>query len=197
MQPVPHGNGTSLSLHPLLNLPSLTLLDLSGAKSTLDLASVAACSTLLDLQLRSCIDINDMTPLAACSTLTALNVRKCRSLSSIDFLCNMRGLTWLDVTQCTMMTSIQPLVGLPQLKTLHMSGCTGLLSTHAIPALHMCDALQRLDIHGCMFHPEDLDASVWTTPGHTIDMQPTRHSFDTLGAWPYWPWGERCHLWIE
>jgi len=140
---------------PLVGLPRLERLNLSGCTSLTDPPDLASAPTLQLLDLSGCTSLTDPPDLAGASTLNMLDLSGCTSLKKAPRLAGASNLRLLHLSGCTSLTDPPDLAGASKLKTLDLRGCTRL---EKAPDLAGAPELVRLDLGGCtsLTNPPDL-----------------------------------------
>ena len=124
--------------------------------SKLDLASVAACAGLrqLDLRLDAFANINDnMSSLTSLKQLASLKLYGCSNMENLQPIALMSSLRHLELEEAYSITDISPLGSLEALERLILPGGSFLGSE---ACLSSCTLLRHLALHDCQGDDDDL-----------------------------------------
>src|SRR5450755_1167777 len=108
----------SYSLDGVQYLTSLTELDLSGCSDVEDLTLLAGLINLTAVNLSHCSQVRDLTPLASLKNLTTLDLSYCSQIRDLTPLADLKNLTTLDLSYCSQIRDLTPLADLINLKEL-------------------------------------------------------------------------------
>lgn len=153
---------------PLVQLPTLRILDLSDNMDLTVPPNLGGCTNLQQVYLSNTglaappilegctgltlLEMNDskrlsrMPGLAGFTNLTTLHIKGCSELTTGPDLTNCTALLTLLMNNCTNLTMPPNLRNCTALDTLHMKACTSLTES---PGFADCAALRVLNIQGC------------------------------------------------
>ena len=119
-----HNNESLTNLQPLVNLTTLTEINLNNYGFLPDLTPLVNLTNLTKINLSWCTFLTDLTPLGNLVNLTQLNLSRWRSLTDLIPLGNLVNLTQLNLSWCRSLTDLTPLGNLVNLTQLNLSWCT-------------------------------------------------------------------------
>jgi Leucine-rich repeat (LRR) protein len=148
---VPYNSGpiTLTGLGSLSALQHLSLGDTLGNNRVAisDLSPIANCTSLQNLSIWQCSELDDISPLTSCPGLQHLDLYYCDNLHSITALANCTQLSHLELHRCEGVKDISELSACTLLNFLDLESLKDL---EDISPLGSCSLINHLDLQGCV-----------------------------------------------
>lgn len=133
-----------LNLTHLGSIPHLVGIDIRSIDLSFsgvdDIAPLAACRKLRNLNLHGCEDIADISPLAMCTSLEVLDLGYLYKLKDVNALSHCRSLHTLVAEECLSLKTISALRENVKLHTLNLHHCQD------VDDFFVCAGVQTLDL---------------------------------------------------